>query len=722
MEPTKRPKNRLLHAAIKYARRGWPVFPCHTIDADRKCTCGKAGCKSPGKHPRTTHGLKDATTDPKAIREWWRRWPRANIAIATGKASGLAVLDADKQKGGVVALGTLRRKDPSGLNTPLTSRTGGGGRHLFFQWREGLKNSAGKLAEGIDVRAEGGYIIAPPSKHISGRPYRWLRDRLGGDGASKLPPFPAMPNRSKRPRGRPGSEGGTIPEGERNDALIREGGRLRAVGMDEAGILEGLRSMNRKRCIPPLADDEVAKIAESAARYPAGASTPGKRPRTDAGNAELMADLYGKELRYDHSQGRWLIWRGHCWAGDCDGELPRRAILAARQRQGDAADVPGKEGSAEFSWGKQSESRSRIEAAIVLARNIPPFSDRGEGWDAKPHLLACQNGVVDLRTGKLRDGRPEDKLCLGAPHGYVPGAPCKRWLRFLREILPDHEVRIFVCRAIGYSMTGEMGDQCFFLLSGTGANGKTTLLETLRCILGPLARNLPFSSFTAKWGGREQTNDIAQLPGTRLVMASETGESARLDEARVKALTGGDTISARLLYREHFQFRPVCKLWLCCNHRPIVVDDTHAFWRRVRCIDFPVRFADERADSNLPRALAAEAEGILAWCVRQAVAYLAEGKLVTPEGVRLKTDEYQSQSDPLSDFINERCEAGPEHRATFAGLYDAYLDWAQEQHLQKREILARNKFGTRLQSQFSKAPRRHGKRLVSAIRLRDLAR
>jgi hypothetical protein len=164
----------MLEAALAYAKRGWPVFPCHSI-VNGKCTCGKPDCSSPGKHPRTKNGFKDATTDEATIREWWRKWPNANIGIATGSESGLFVLDIDPEHGGEQSLQQL--KDKYGpLPETARVRTGSGGWHYYFRYPAGLRlpNSSSKLGPGIDTRGDGGYVIAPPSLHVSGRRYEWV--------------------------------------------------------------------------------------------------------------------------------------------------------------------------------------------------------------------------------------------------------------------------------------------------------------------------------------------------------------------------------------------------------------------------------------------------------------------------------------------------------------------------------------------------------------------
>ena len=162
--------------ALNYAEKGWHVLPLHTA-VNGTCSCSKRDCGSPGKHPRTEHGLSDATTDPNIIKEWWTRWPDANIGVRTGQISGVVVLDIDPKNGGLESWSELQ--DIHGRVDALTCHTGGGGLHLYFQAPETeLKSSAGEIAPGVDTRAEGGYVIAPPSLHISGNRYAWEGEEL----------------------------------------------------------------------------------------------------------------------------------------------------------------------------------------------------------------------------------------------------------------------------------------------------------------------------------------------------------------------------------------------------------------------------------------------------------------------------------------------------------------------------------------------------------------
>jgi putative DNA primase/helicase len=280
------------------------------------------------------------------------------------------------------------------------------------------------------------------------------------------------------------------------------------------------------------------------------------------------------------------------WREDCDGEVFRLAKDAARERLAHAARIKDDDARKEsVAWALQSESRYRLQAALDLAKCTPPISDTGENWDADPFLLGVRNGIADLRTGQLRAARPQDRVTMYTEVVFDPAALCPRFEQFLSEVfLHDADVIAFIQRAIGYCLSGAVTEQCLFLCYGQGENGKSTFLEVIRDVLGSYAYNLPFSAF--ELAARSAiSNDMAGLVSKRFVTAVETNENVRLNEGRVKALTGGDRCTARFLYREYFSFDPTAKLWLAFNHKPQVSDDSHGFWRRVRLIPFLAQFS-----------------------------------------------------------------------------------------------------------------------------------
>ena len=430
---------------------------------------------------------------------------------------------------------------------------------------------------------------------------------------------------------------------------------------------------------------------------------------TDAENGEYFTAMYSDRLRYDHRRGRWLEWYKHYWRPDSDGQIMRLALKSMRSRyQGATAieDADTRRDVAKRAIG--SEQRARLEAALALARNFKPLADAGENWDKNPWLIASTNGVIDLHTGDIRPGERADLITMTTPVEYQKDAEAPRWMRFLDEVFDGNtELIIWLQKYFGYTLTGITREQIIPIGYGRGANGKTKLLEATRHVLGDYAYDAPFSTF--ELASRSVIpNDIAALDGKRYVTSSETTEGARFNEARIKALTGCDTMTARFLHAEFFTFQPVAKYFLMVNNRPRVYDDSYGFWRRVRLIPFTRQFMGIEDDKELTGKLFAEASGILAWMVQGCLLWQKEGMDPTPECITIATREYESESDPLSEFILDECVMSNQAQAKSSQIYKVYKDWCHEQGMIEKEILTLNAFGRRMGQKFKKSHQRDG--------------
>jgi putative DNA primase/helicase len=440
---------------------------------------------------------------------------------------------------------------------------------------------------------------------------------------------------------------------------------------------------------------------------------------SDVGNAEFFAARFGDVVRFDHRRGGWLVWVGHRWAVDRTGEVRRLAKKAIRVRLREAASIvdDGKRAAA-VRWAATSESRGRLESMLVLAQSEAPIADAGDAWDKDPWLLGVKNGVVNLKTGECRAGRTDDRITFCCGVDFDAAARCPRWLSFLDEVFGgDRALIALVLRALGYSLTGRTTEQCLFLCHGDGANGKSTFLQALRHVWGDYALNTPFSTFES----RQRTgipNDVAALDGRRFVMASETNDGTQLNEARVKAITGSDPVSARFLHQEFFQFDPVAKVWLAVNHRPIVRDDSHGFWRRVRVVPFGVRF--NGGNPRLLEELKGEGPGILALLVRECVEWQRHG-LPLSIAVASATGRYEADSDPLSDFLDEACERGDGRTVGAADLFKRYSTWATLAGIGEGERLTGTAFGRRMSARFDSKKLSTGKVYTGLALRRDAA-
>jgi putative DNA primase/helicase len=733
--------NLLLDAALARVQRGDLVLPLWWTDGSGTCACPKgSNCSSPGKHPLTPNGLDDASNDPATITRWWPRWPKANIGERTDNRPRIDIdlLDVAEE---------LARDTALPLETPVVC-TPSGGLHIGLATETPVQSRTLYLEDGRklgELKAARAYVVIPPSA-IGGKTYRrlspnavlplrvddpveWLRKLLSAFGFALA-------------HDRPGSHrdyealAGVVHQGEgRHNALVSYAGKVWVEGMAPETLVDLLRVMNERQIRPPIPERELMDIATHFIEgrqqrrdndHPVMVShehAPIHKafPRTDAGNGELFAHLYGDRVRFDHRRRRWLVWGGHWWSDDNDAEVRRLAKTAVRHRYLLATTIADlNERAAESRFAVASENRQRLDALLAQAQTEPPISDAGEFWDRDPWLLGVANGVVDLRSGILRGGSPQDRITLHSDVPFEPDARCPRWLRFLDEIFGgDQELIDYIWRAVGYSLTGDTSEQCVFTCYGSGANGKSVFLTSLRAVAGSYAYNAPFSTFELE-ARSSIPNDLAALAGRRQVTASETNEGVRLNEGRLKALTGCDPVTARFLHGEFFTFRPVAKFWLAVNHKPKVTDDSYGFWRRVRLIPFLQQFKGQAEDKNLATHLVKDLPGILIWAVRGAVAWHERG-LEPPDAVLNATESYRTESDPLAQFFQEQCilEDGCITAATAA--YKAYGAWAVEQGMSERERLTSTAFGRRMADRFEKRHARSGNVYVGVGLLSEIA-
>ncbi len=427
---------------------------------------------------------------------------------------------------------------------------------------------------------------------------------------------------------------------------------------------------------PPAAAIEPASGAEKKDE-PEPPSVEGEIHLTDLGNAKRFVKRCGNDVHYCHHTKKWYVWTGRRWAVDDKGTIYKKAKRVVQSILTEAANIEDAEvRKAYVQHERASEADSRIKAMVSLAQSEGNIPVRLKDFDSNPNLFNLVNGTLDLSTGKLRPHRRSDMLTKISPVAYDPEAKCPNWLRFLDDITAGNKaLQAYLQRCVGYSLTGETGEHALFMLWGKGANGKSTFLEVIRFVLGDYAQTADFASFMAS---KQQTvrNDIARLNGARLVTATESESGKRMSESVVKQLTGGDTVSARFLYSEHFEFVPQFKLWLATNHKPKIVGADDGIWRRIRLIPFTVQIPKERQDRDLAKKLKAEAAGILNWVLDGLRQWLEIG-LAEPDTVTAATSEYRADQDVLQHFIDARCTTGAEKRAKGSVLYAAYKMWAE---------------------------------------------
>ena len=405
---------------------------------------------------------------------------------------------------------------------------------------------------------------------------------------------------------------------------------------------------------------------------------------TDTGNAERLALQHSSRLRYVPGIG-WITWSGDRWERDQDGAAARAAKQTIRSIYAEASAVEDADRRKQIAqWATRSESAAARRAMLELAQIEEALIARADQLDADPFLLACANGTVDLRTGQLRAAEPGDLLSLGTRLAYRPDAKAPRWERFLEEVFAgDEDLIAFVRRWTGYCLTGDTTEQCFAILYGTGANGKSTLVDALKRTSGSHAQEAAFQTFAlARSLGRDPRDDLAALRGARMVTTSEPGRGRWLDTEVVKKITGGDELVCRELFGKPFSYRPAFKLLVLTNHRPRIAADDDAMWRRVHLIPFEQTFkrgeGQHLADHSLAARLSAEAEGILAWRVSGCLEWQRSG-LGSAGAIDRATSEYRAAEDQVGRFLNERCELDPNATVIRADLRDAYATWCDQE-------------------------------------------
>jgi P4 family phage/plasmid primase-like protien len=394
---------------------------------------------------------------------------------------------------------------------------------------------------------------------------------------------------------------------------------------------------------------------------------------TDMGNGYRFARRCRLAVRYSSISGKWYVFDGRRWAEGENGETQRLAKQTVKSIYAEAAQTQDEERRKALArWATTSENDSRLRAMLHQAESELPI--KPDAFDADPMLFNCANGTIDLRTGQLLKHDRRDLLSKFSDVIYDVGAQAPRWLTFLRQIFNDDESLLgFLQKALGYSLTGDTSEQCFFLCHGTGANGKSVLLKTIMALMGDYGQQVQMGTLMIKQY-QGVNNDVAMLRGARCCSAVETDADHRLAEATVKQLTGGDMVRARFLFHESFEFLPQFKIWLAANHKPQIKGNDEAIWRRIKLIPFNVTFPKAKQNPKLDAELREELPGILAWAVEGCIRWQREG-LGEPEAVTKATAAYRDEMDALGDFLADCCVLGENYQATVTELYNRYESW-----------------------------------------------
>lgn len=624
-----------------------------------------------------------------AMASWWWDNPHPlGVGIPTDP---FVVVDIDTED----PLRTLSKLfERIGIEPPDTRvvRTARLGFHVYFLRNgENVRNSTSKLAPGVDVRAIGGYVVVPPTGG-------W--ERFAGDAIAPVPPelVLAIQEATKKRDERPAPEKPVfvrrevdpvdaavgrllqVPEGERNNTLNIEAfrlGSLHAVD-DLPGTVDAVL---HKLLAAALSIGLERAEAEATIRsgFQDGPKTLPARRLTDLGNAERLVDARRESLRFCWGTG-WYQWSKTHWESIPVKAHPvseYKAVMRSLAEQKVPAQV--------IEWARKSESESRVNAACRLAKTDRRIVVTVEDLDSNPELLATPSGVVDLRTGKIRDAEPTD-LQTKITDVPVDFGKAKRFEKFLVEVFPDPEVLEHVRRYLGYSITGYSREQKIHLWYGSGANGKSLALRILLHVLGSYAQTAAHELLIEK-SHATHTTDRARLRGSRLVTTVETGEGRRWDMSTVKQLTGEDKITARFLYVDNIEFSATWSIVVATNHKPRILGHDRADWRRVLVVPFERTF--DPGDPDLFSKLVEEGPQILGWLCKGARDYLRDG-LKVPQRILDEVDRYRKEQDVVGEFLEERTKEEKEGFVERKRLFEDYRHWCGDSEFQfKRQAFYR---------------------------------
>lgn len=423
----------------------------------------------------------------------------------------------------------------------------------------------------------------------------------------------------------------------------------------------------------------------------------------DMGNAERFVDLFGENVRYCYTEKKWYFYNSMRWSVDNLGVILRMADKCVEAMKAEAKlylqadEESGGDMAKAFEKHIKSSRSNKSKKAMLneIEHHLPILPIQ---MDRYKMALNTPSGIINLKNGDVKAHNPEYYFTKITSVDCAEAADCPRWLAFLNDIFAgDKDLIRYIQKAVGYSLTGSTAEQCAFFLYGTGRNGKSTFIDVIRDVFGDYAANIQPETIMVKSSQSNAINsDIARLKGARLVTSVEPNEGVRLNEGLLKQLTGDDTVTARKLYSEEFEFKPEFKLWMATNHKPIIRGTDTGIWRRIHMIPFDVQIPEDKVDKNLTHKLKAEMTGIFKWCIDGCLMRQREG-LQMPAAVLKSVREYRREMDVISAFIEDKCTL--EGTVQASTLYAAYVSWADSNN---EYCMSNTKFSTELAKRFEK--------------------
>jgi putative DNA primase/helicase len=664
--------------ARKYEKLGISMLALTSPEGDNAAS---------GKSPLFKGGYLSAVKTARKLLKSVEGIKSYNLGIATGRVSGLMVIDIDPRHGGDETLKRLER-ELGELPTTWTVHTGGNGKHLYFSRPENLdipRDSAGKLlGPGLDVMGEKSHVVAPPSIHKSGRSYEWKsKSRLDRPPAA-LPPawinYLKEKLTNKKPEGHTVSFS-TLPKitkPGRNDSLFRIACGWRAGGDSEDEMLVRLQTLNEERCSPMLTDRELATIARSAAKYSKG-SQKVDLPEILAGSTLANHFARGEHLTY--TNGTFYRFGGTHWAPISD-DLLRNAVLT---------EIEG--------LNKRGNSKVALlmaEVLTILRAKRVAKTDLFCESSPPPRIINCLNGELELHDDgsvKLVKNRPASGQRHTLQVNYDPEATCPEFDAALKSIFakgsrPDGLIRHWN-ELMGYIIQPTRPHPIIVFLLGEGANGKSKLAETIIHLLGQ----------DAVYSGRIEEIEssrfsIGALRGKLLFLDDDVRTRIRLPDGILKRLSEAKLMTGELKYKDASTFEARAQLMLLCNNVSFLQDISYGMRRRLCVIPFDVSFKGDKMDEKLfDRIWANELPGVLNRALEGWKRLAERGRFRFPRDVVAATDNWVNEANPLSTFVDEVIQTDPNGRVSMKKVYEVFQEWSKASGIQRtlnRQMLTRD--------------------------------
>lgn len=651
-----------------------------------------------------------------------------SLAILVGKPYGIVVLDID-------SLDSLPLVEQLGeLPETLRVKTHRGYHYYFRCESFGNFEQHSRQIPDIELKYNG-YVVAPGSVHPEGAMYEIVSEPVGRE----LPVLPEwIADLFRKGKGTEASHAlsrsrllaleansledltkivASAQEGNRNNTLYRASKALRKICHTISITVEqGIEALLEATTLPEseairtiesgLGNSERLRSRDLDYFYPKvevellrnwQQLDPLEFGQDQSGMADWLCALYGKFIRYDHTVERWYIWTGKVWQPD-ETMAIRRIFTDAVYLREEATD--SRRGDAKkddlaktYQFLRSMKSLSAMKSVLELAQGRIPIACKNSDWDRDPDLLCVQNGVVNLRTKVLTPACPDQMLSRITRFEYTPDAQYDLWDYFTDSVTQkDNAYQMYLRRAAGYSITGRTDARAFFMLFGSTTNGKSVFLDTIKHVMGSYASTTAWETFDYEQRN-SHSQSLARLEGLRMVSVGEGSRESRWNLGRIKSITGNEDITARDMYKNDRNFKPVCKLWFALNSKPSLMDDSAAFWQRLILMPFHASFENAKIH-GIEDMLKAEGEAVLRWLIDGAYDYYQSPDLRVgmPDVVFRETEEYKNESDPLGEFLDEYCVLQDDKQVKSSDLVKAYTEFcygrgrSQQQRLSDRAL------------------------------------